>query len=206
MGDLTQIFSSLSVGVVFVIVISTFLVTLSVPGYRWNMFIAKSKEILSKSQDTVFTSFLLTTVFIPLLYGSGLLIQDYTDYLTDRESGDIRLECSLNNLWIYGVSFSNNDSWWDIVNLSSIQRICLGDEGELRTKSLLKHKFSKLNALRNEEPHFVISLNGLGNSLKHSEINIFPEPYSEICSSTIKSFIAINDVNCLGDEEEICIY
>ena len=208
MGDFTQIFSSLSVGVVFLVTISTFLVTLIIPGYRWYIFIEKIKKVARKSQESVFTSFFLTTVFIPLLYGSGLLIQDYTDYLTDRESGGIRYECDIQKLWKKEVNFLNKDTWWGIVNLSNIQRICLGDEGELRAKSLLKEDAAKLNSLRSDDNQFTVALNGLGRSLKYAGINVFPETKNRMCSISNKTFVVLNDVDCddkkTDDEETKC--
>lgn len=203
MGDLTQIFSSLSVGVVFLVTLSTFFVTLLIPGHRWYVFLDKIKKVASKSQESAFTSFFLTTVFIPLLYGSGLLIQDYTDYLTDRESGGIRYECDIQKIWKKEVNFLNKDTWWRIVNLSNIQRLCLGDEGELRAKSLLNEDAAKLNSLRSDKNEFTVSLNGLGRSLKYSGINVFPETKNRMCGTSNKTFIVLNDVNC-DDEQTKC--
>lgn len=193
MSDLTLIFSSLSVGVIFTLVILVFFITLLVPGYKWSIFIIRVNRLNGAMKNSSLTPFMLSTILLPLLYGSGLLIQDFTDYLTDKEfESTHRYICDFNILVNSEIKFL------------SIPKICLGDEGELRAKSLLKEKYYSLEEVR-EDVNFV-QINGLANSLiKGANIKFLPDSQvyakPQYLEKNIKSgVVLLYDIDCEDDE------
>ncbi len=165
MGELPEIFGSISVGFFSIIVISLFFLFILVPGHRWNSSLKDFRTLLGSLGDHAFASFFVATFIIPLVYGLGLVVQDFTDNLTDREKRFLnkqRIECSVMTVeWLKGPLY--------------MMRTCLGGEGELRTRALINLD-SDINEMRGGDC-YLVELNGLAKNLMSVKgMFILPSP------------------------------
>lgn len=159
MGNLENIFGALAIGTLSIVGSIYILMFLF---YRVNSWRSKNsvyKDVGLKLQIGEFPASVILAIILPTTYGIGLVIQDFTDHLTDRD----RFEENRTGSPYINMLSGNVSAFFDSI------REDLGVEDQMRASSVLKNGREPLQSFR--ENCSLRRLNSLGREIFYFKAN-----------------------------------